>query len=80
VRWIDNPSEFPEPGSIERAEEPFIKASVMMPERYLGQVMELCGSAGAPRQLSLLAVGRVELTSEMPLADVLFDFNDASSR
>ena len=77
VRWIDNPSEFPEPGSIERAEEPFIKSSVMMPERYLGQVMELCRERrGAKTNFHYLAVGRVELTSEMPLADVLFDFND----
>ena len=77
VRWIDNPSEFPEPGSIERTEEPFIKASVMMPERYLGQVMELCRERrGAKTNFHYLAVGRVELTSEMPLADVLFDFND----
>ncbi|PWB73460.1 MAG: elongation factor 4 [Holophagae bacterium] len=77
VRWIDNPSEFPEPGSIERTEEPFIKASVMMPERYLGQVMELCRERrGAQTNFHYLAVGRVELISEMPLADVLFDFND----
>ena len=77
VRWIDNPSEFPEPGSIERAEEPFIKASVMMPERYLGPVMELCRERrGLKTSFHYLAVGRVELISEMPLADVLFDFND----
>ena len=77
VRWIDNPSEFPEPGSIDRAEEPFIKASVMMPERYLGPVMELCRERrGLKTSFHYLAVGRVELVSEMPLADVLFDFND----
>ena len=77
VRWIDNPSEYPEPGSIERAEEPYIKASVMMPERYLGQVMELCRERrGVKTTFHYLAVGRVELTSEMPLAEVLFDFYD----
>jgi GTP-binding protein LepA len=77
VRWVDNPSEYPEPGSIERAEEPFIKASVMMPERYVGPVMELCRDRrGANTTFHYLAVGRVELTSEMPLADVLFDFYD----
>jgi GTP-binding protein LepA len=77
VRWIDNPSEFPEPGSITRTEEPFIKASVMMPERYLGPVMELCRERrGVKTSFHYLAVGRVELVSEMPLADVLFDFND----
>jgi GTP-binding protein LepA len=77
VRWIDNPSEYPDPGSIVRAEEPFIKASVMMPERYLGPVMELCRDRrGLKTTFHYLAVGRVELVSEMPLADVLFDFND----
>ncbi len=77
VRWVDNPSECPEPGSIDRAEEPFIKASVMMPERYVGAVMELCRERrGANTTFHYLAVGRVELTSEMPLADVLFDFYD----
>jgi GTP-binding protein LepA len=77
VRWIDNPSEYPDPGSIVRAEEPFIKASVMMPERYLGPVMELCRDRrGLKTSFHYLAVGRVELVSEMPLADVLFDFND----
>jgi GTP-binding protein LepA len=75
--WIDNPSYFPDPGSIERVEEPFIKASVMMPERYVGPVMELCRDRrGANTTFHYLAVGRVELTSEMPLAEVLFDFYD----
>ena len=49
----------------------------MMPERYVGPVMELCRERrGANTTFHYLAVGRVELTSEMPLADVLFDFYD----
>jgi len=76
-RWVDNPSLYPDPGSIVGAEEPFIKASVMMPERYVGAVMELCRERrGENTTFSYLAVGRVELTSEMPLAEVLFDFYD----
>ena len=75
--WVDNPSYFPDPGSIERVEEPFIKASVMMPERYVGPIMELCRERrGTNTTFHYLAVGRVELTSEMPLAEVLFDFYD----
>jgi GTP-binding protein LepA len=75
--WIDNPSLYPERGSIEGADEPFIKAAVMMPERYVGPVMELCRERrGENTTFSYLAVGRVELTSEMPLAEVLFDFYD----
>ncbi len=58
-------------------EEPFIKAAVMMPERYIGAVMELCRERrGENTTFTYLAVGRVELTSEMPLAEVLFDFYD----
>ena len=75
--WVDNPSLYPDPGSIEGAEEPYIKASVMMPERYVGAVMELCRDRrGENTTFSYLAVGRVELTSEMPLAEVIFDFYD----
>jgi GTP-binding protein LepA len=75
--WIDNPSFYPDPASIEGAEEPYIKAAVMMPERYVGPVMELCRERrGENTTFRYLAVGRVELTSEMPLADVLFDFYD----
>ena len=74
---VDNPSYYPDPGSIEMAEEPYIKASVLMPERYVGPVMELCRERrGIDTNFSYLAVGRVELTSQMPLAEVLFDFYD----
>jgi len=74
---VDNPSLYPERGTIESASEPFIKASVMMPERYVGPVMELCRERrGENTTFRYLAVGRVELTSEMPLAEVLFDFYD----
>jgi GTP-binding protein LepA len=75
--WIDNPSYFPNPAEIERTEEPYIKAAVMMPERYVGAVMELCRERrGEQTTFTYLAVGRVELTSEMPLAEVVFDFYD----
>jgi GTP-binding protein LepA len=75
--WVDNPSLYPDRGNIDGAEEPFIKAAVMMPERYVGPVMELCRERrGENTTFHYLAVGRVELTSEMPLAEVLFDFYD----
>jgi GTP-binding protein LepA len=77
VLKVDNPSLYPDPSEIEGASEPFIKASVMMPERYIGQVMELCRERrGEKTTFTYLAVGRVELTSELPLAEVLFDFYD----
>jgi GTP-binding protein LepA len=77
VQWVDNPSYYPDPATIAGSEEPCIKGSVMMPERYIGPVMELCRERrGENVQFSYLAVGRVELTAELPLAEVLFDFYD----
>ncbi|HEY6321733.1 MAG TPA: translation elongation factor 4 [Thermoanaerobaculia bacterium] len=74
---IDNPSLFPDPGTIDRVREPFIKAAIMVPERYLGAVMELCRERrGSGTTFEYLAVGRLQVTSELPLAEVLFDFYD----
>ncbi|MBV8201762.1 MAG: elongation factor 4 [Acidobacteria bacterium] len=74
---IDNPSLFPDPGTIASVREPFIKASIMVPERYLGAVMELCRERrGSGTTFEYLAVGRLQVTSELPLAEVLFDFYD----
>jgi GTP-binding protein LepA len=75
--WVDNPALYPDPARIAGTEEPYIKASIMMPERYIGPVMELCRERrGEDVQFHYLAVGRVELTAELPLAEVLFDFYD----
>ncbi len=74
---VENPMLFPDPANIATTWEPFIKASVMMPERYIGVMMDLCRERrGVNTTFHYLAVGRVELTSEMPLAEVLFDFYD----
>jgi GTP-binding protein LepA len=74
---IDNPADYPDPTHIEGAREPYIKASILIPERYIGTVMELCRERrGENTTFSYLAVGRVELSSELPLAEVLFDFYD----
>ena len=76
-RLIDNPAAYPDPSEIEAVAEPYIKASIMLPERYLGAVMELClERRGGKTNIHYLAVGRVELTCELPLAEVLFDFYD----
>ena len=74
---VDNPSFFPDAGDVECVEEPYIKASIIIPEKFLGAVMGLCREQrGEKTQFDYLAVGRVEVTSEMPLAEVLFDFYD----
>jgi GTP-binding protein LepA len=77
VVQVDNPSNYPDPSSIEKAEEPFIRATMIMPEKYLGAVMKLCTEKrGANSTMNYLSPGRVELIYEMPLAEVLFDFYD----
>lgn len=74
--FIDNPSEYPE-GQIKSAEEPYIKASIITPGEYIGQIMALCNEKrGVQTNMQYLDEKRAELTYEMPLAEVLFDFYD----
>ncbi len=74
---VDNPALYPDPAKIEAIAEPYIRAAIMMPERHVGPVMELLRERrGSNIQFHYLAVGRVEVTSELPLAEVLFDFYD----
>ena len=74
---IDNPADYPDPSSIIKTEEPYILAAMMMPERYLGSVIKLCKEKrGVNSTLNYLGPGRVELTFEMPLAEVIYDFYD----
>ena len=73
----DNPHYWPEPTTIKSIEEPYIKASIMIPEKFVGVVMELCREHRATDLgTSFLAAGRLEVISEMPLGEVLFDFYD----
>jgi GTP-binding protein LepA len=77
VLRVDNPSLYPDPGTIAAVREPYIKASIMVPERYLGAVMELCRERrGSGTRFEYLVVGRLQVSSELPLAEVLFDFYD----
>ena len=72
---VDNPSYWPDPTYIDSASEPYIKASILTPEDYVGPVMELCREHRSESQtMNYLSAGRVEVTSEMPLGEVLFDF------
>ncbi|MEM6795651.1 MAG: translation elongation factor 4 [Acidobacteriota bacterium] len=74
---VDNPLLFPDPTEIDRVEEPYIKGKVWIPERYVGAVMELCRERrGENTIFEYLSSNRLELTSELPLGEVLFDFYD----
>lgn len=75
--FIDNPSEYPDPSRIDSAEEPYIKAQVITPVGYIGNLISLCiGKRGVQQSFTHLDEKRVELVFEMPLAEVLFDFYD----
>ncbi|MCY3008954.1 MAG: translation elongation factor 4 [Pirellula sp.] len=72
---VDNPSYWPDPMSIDKTTEPYIKAAILIPEEYVGPVMELCREHRSDSQtMNYLSAGRVEVKSEMPLGEVLFDF------
>ena len=77
VIFVDNPSHYPDPMSIAMGEEPYIRAAMMMPERYLGAVIKLCqDKRGENSTIHYPSPGRVELVYEMPLSEVIFDFYD----
>jgi GTP-binding protein LepA len=74
---VDNPQYYPDPVDIESASEPFIKAGILIPERYMGAVMKLCMERrGINPRSNYPAPGRIELVFDMPLAEVIFDFYD----
>lgn len=74
---VDNPAHYPDPTHIKQTEEPYIRASILVPERYVGVVMKLCmDRRGVNQRMSYPTPGRVEITFDMPLAEVVFDFYD----
>jgi GTP-binding protein LepA len=74
---IDNPQDYPDEGRIESAEEPYIRASVITPVTFLGNIMTLCTEKrGVQTNMTYLDEKRVEMIYDMPLAEVLFDFYD----
>jgi GTP-binding protein LepA len=74
---VSNPSDLPDPGSIERIEEPYVDAMILCPSDHIGAVMELCQSRrGTLTTMEYLSEERVELRYELPLAEIIFDFFD----
>ncbi|MBU0943482.1 MAG: translation elongation factor 4 [Proteobacteria bacterium] len=74
---VDNPAHFPDPMQIDRVEEPFIKATILLPERYMGVVMTLCMERrGENTSYHYPTPGRIEFSCELPLAEVIYDFYD----
>ena len=74
---IDNPSEMPDPNYIKHIEEPYVKATIMLPNDYVGTVMDLCQrKRGIFLNMEYLDSTRVTLTYEVPLSEIVFDFFD----
>jgi len=74
---VNNPSDLPEPTTVNRVEEPFIKATIITKSDFVGNVMSLCiEKRGMITNQTYLTPERVELTFEMPLAEIVFDFYD----
>ena len=74
---VNNPTEMPEPVKIDRIEEPFIKAQIISKPEYIGNIMTLClGKRGILINQNYLTPTRVELSFEMPLTEIVFDFYD----
>ena len=78
VLMIDNPLDYPDPMEIQLAEEPFVKASLMAPQEYVGNIMDLATSRrGEFKDMVYLDANRVELHYEIPLNEIIYDFFDA---
>jgi len=77
VLIVNNPSELPDPSGMDRIEEPYIKAQVITKTEYVGSIMTLCiEKRGELQNQVYLTQDRVEITFEMPLAEIVFDFYD----
>lgn len=74
---VDNPSKYPESTTIAKVEEPFVNASIMVPETFVGSVMELCQDRrGQFKNMEYLTTERARIEYELPLSEILLDFFD----
>jgi GTP-binding protein LepA len=74
---VDNPAIYPDPDKIAQTKEPFIRAAIIIPDRYMGAVMKLClDRRGINKNYQYLSNNRLEMVFELPLAEVVYDFYD----
>jgi GTP-binding protein LepA len=77
VEYIKSPADFPNPAVIDRIEEPYVRAVIMAPSDFTGEIMELCQEKrGELKSMNYLSEKRVEFIYEMPLSEIIFDFFD----
>lgn len=76
--WVDNPANLPDPSEIDYMEEPMVKATIMVPKDYVGNVMELCQERrGVYKDMTYMDETRAEIFYELPLNEIIYDFFDA---
>lgn len=74
---IDNPARMPDAARIDRVEEPYVKASIMVPDTYIGAIMDLCqNKRGIYQTMEIIDTGRNMIIYELPLSEIIFDFFD----
>ena len=74
---IDNPARMPDAARIDRVEEPYVKASIMVPDTYIGAIMDLCqNKRGIYQTMEIIDTGRNMIVYELPLSEIIFDFFD----
>ena len=77
VKIIDNPVQYPDPAEITKVKEPFINASIIVPDKYMGNVMQVCHEfRGVSKNYQYLTRNRMEMKFELPLAEVVYEFYD----
>ena len=77
-KYIDNPLEYPDPNELDYAEEPFVRAEILVPQEFVGNIMELCRDRrGVFKNMTYLDETRVDLHYELPLNEIIYDFFDA---
>ena len=77
VKIIDNPVQYPDPAEITMVREPFIDASIIVPDKYMGNVMQVCHDfRGVSKNYQYLTRNRMEMKFDLPLAEVVYEFYD----
>ena len=77
VLFVDNPAFMPAAGQIEKVEEPFVKAQIIVPVEYIGNIMKLCmDRRGIHKNTTYLSPERADIHYELPLSEIIFDFYD----
>ncbi|MDD6310630.1 MAG: translation elongation factor 4 [Firmicutes bacterium] len=78
IEMVQNPSNLPDPSEIDHIEEPMVKADIMVPKEYVGNIMEICQDRrGTMQHMEYITENRVNLHYDMPLNEVIYDFFDA---